>query len=220
MDDTPPGLVEAASSIAHELRNPLSAVKITLQTLARAHAGTERDARRLTLALREVSTMERVLAELVDFTRPPVPAPVTCEAKTLVAQAEQLAAPTFEERSVRLEVELDHLSSRVLTDPDLAARALAELLRNAAQAVPEGATVRLSLGHGELFELLVDDEGDGLPPGDVERLFQPFSSERARGLGLGLPLARAAARSLGGDLTLERRTVGTRAVLALGPRVG
>jgi len=211
------GLPLFAAVVAHELRNPLSAVKIALQTLERHGALPAKDGTRLRIALREVATIERVLTDVLDWARPAdiqaEPTPVA----EIVSGAIVRAQPSIETASVKVEWDVPANLAPVAADRSRLSEALAELVRNAADASAQRGVVRITVIQNERSTAFtVTDEGSGLSADDCLRAFDPFFSRRARGIGLGLPRARDIARHHGGEVTLEQRLAGgARATLRL-----
>jgi signal transduction histidine kinase len=214
------GLPLFAAVVAHELRNPLSAVKIALQTLERHATLPPKDDRRLRIALREVATIERVLTDVVDWARPPEMRTEMAEASAVVEGALARVKPSADEAGVRLESDVRPGLEPQLIDAVRLADALAELVRNAVEASTSGGMVRVTVTQNEDDTLFtVTDEGSSLTEEERARAFDPFFSRRARGIGLGLSRARDIVRRHGGDVTLAPRVAGgARATIQI-PRV-
>lgn len=194
-----------ASVVAHELRNPLSAVKIALQTVGRSGQLPDKDATRLRIALREVGTIERVLDLVVDWARPPALSIQPLPVDRLVQQTLEFLAPVAEEHRARVDVTRADVLPLVLGDPEHLPRALAEVIRNALEASPAGAPVELQVrADGDRLVFRIEDRGRPLTDEARQLAFEPFWSGRARGVGLGLSTARAIVARLGGTLTLDR----------------
>lgn len=226
-----------ASVVAHELRNPLSAVKIALQTLARQGALSPKDSSRVEIALREVGTIEQLLSQLLDWVRPTHVQASETSAGSIAKQAVVMCRSKFEEAKVAVRI-AGAETSRLWVDQHLVSRALSELLLNAAQASSPGGEVVLTIRDGaesgsqgidreidreidpndlqDPIAFEIRDNGVGIPGEDAEELFDPFFSRRARGFGLGLPRAREIARLHQGDITLQAMPGGgTLAVLEI-----
>lgn len=211
------GLPLFAAVVAHELRNPLSAVKIALQTLERHAALPTKDGTRLRIALREVGTIERVLTDMLDWARPGEIALEQTTPNAIVETARLGVQPALDESGVNIETNIAGPLEPVTADRARLAEALGELLRNAADVSRPGGTIRITVTRNESAVLFtVTDEGDGLSDEDCVRAFDPFFSRRARGVGLGLPRALEIVRRHGGSIALERRlTGGARATIRL-----
>lgn len=200
-------LGQMAAGVAHEVRNPLNTVRMAAQRLEREFSipGGEREEYRelCRVLLSESGRIGRVIEEFMDLSRPlslnPTPVPAedfeagllagarlraTEEKKTLLIQAERLAPGRFD---------LPRL--RQIAD---------NLVGNALDATPPGGTVRVALrSEGERLLLCVEDDGPGMDPALLERIRQPFTSTKARGLGMGLFIARRLAEAHGGELRIE-----------------
>lgn len=197
---------EMAASLAHEVRNPLTAMQVDLERVRRRIARREDGAE--VLLDRVAAQIERLESSLSDaLSLAPrgarVKEPVDL-ALTLRAAADA-AAPRFAERGARFEFTPDwHRPVQVNGDAAVLERLFLNLLLNAADALPpEGrAGVRFER-EGDVVRIEVWDEGTGIPPAVRARVLEPFYSTKPRGTGLGLPIAHRIARSHGGDLELE-----------------
>jgi two-component system, NtrC family, sensor histidine kinase HydH len=191
-----------SSSLSHELRNPLSSVKMAVQTLARNGGLSPRDQRRLTIALREIRTLERMLSLLSEYGRE-VPLSVdTWALPDLIHESAALIEPDLTERNVRLELDKTDGLPRVRSDGVRLRPVLAQLLLNVASSLQEGQPLPIQLRpSGRGAEVRLVDQHAALGPGDEERLFEPFGSRLARGAGLSLAALRRVLQQQGGEVT-------------------
>jgi signal transduction histidine kinase len=191
------GLGRVAAGVAHEIRNPIAAMRLRAEN---ALAGD--DARRraaLDAILGQITRLDRLSADLLDMTRPATPQPVPTRLDTLLAAMADEHRHAAEGRQLVVEA----APVACLLDPLLLRRALDNLVQNALRAVAAGGTVRVTaIVSDGTVTLTVADDGPGIPPALVGRLFEPFVSGRADGTGLGLAIARETAASLGGSLVL------------------
>ncbi len=191
-----------SSSLSHELRNPLSSVKMAVQTLARNEGLSARDQRRLTIALREIRTLERMLWMLSEYGRE---VPLALDAWSLPDLFQESAALIEQdllERNVRLELAGAEGLPRVRSDGVRLRPVLAQLLLNVATSLEEGQPLAVTLrpsGRGAEAQLV--DEHAALAPGDEEKVFEPFGSRLARGAGLSLAALRRVLQQQGGEVT-------------------
>lgn len=193
-----------AAVVAHELRNPLSAVKIALQTVGRGEALPNKDATRLDIALREVGTIERVLDLILEWARPSDLFIETATVGDVLRQVSLFSTDALNERGVILEVVVDNTDAPLDADVVRLGSAIAELVRNAAFASPRGAVVRLECRPSSTDTVfIVSDKGCGLPSGQEKRVFEPFESQQVRGVGLGLTVARDVCQRHGGTLVVD-----------------
>lgn len=212
-------LGEFSTGVAHEVRNPLAALKTTVQAMARL----ERDPQRAALLAdmeREIDRMSRAMAAILTFGRPRPPerveVPLEEEARRVLA----LVGPEAEERKVAL-ARGEGLGASVLVDRDHLRQILLNLLVNALQATPAGGRVSLRARVGaDRVEIEVEDTGAGIAPDRLAQVFEPFFTTKRAGTGLGLSISRQLAEMNGGALVLQSVVgAGTRAVVTL-PREG
>lgn len=182
-----------AAEIAHEIRNPLNAMSLSIGRLAVEDARE----RRATLGSRlraQVDELEAIVGRLVDVTRPVEP---QLEDAELGQLADEVAAEADDTEGVAVEVVRVDGEVRLRTDPTLVREILRNLVLNAVQARARRVWVRV----GQPGWVEVEDDGAGVT--DPEHLFDWFHTTRAKGSGLGLPASRRMAEGLGGALTLR-----------------
>jgi signal transduction histidine kinase len=184
-----------AAGVAHEIRGPLNTIGMAAQRLERACRDGAPDPSLLAELLpgirREVGRLDRTVAEFLDLGRPRALQVREVDLTALIRQAVADEAPDAT-------VETPASPKPVRVDPDEMEKAIANLLRNARQAAPEGpVTIAWLRVHGEV-EVEVRDGGPGVPEEDRERVFEYFVTERAGGTGLGLGIVRSVAARHGG----------------------
>jgi len=192
-----------AGGIAHELRNPLTAIRMAVETATRGGEADREDARRV--ALQEIDRLDRTLRELLDFVRPRRPVLADLDAAALLREVAALLEPQCAHLRVRLEVDApEGLALR--GDRDRLKQALLNLVLNGAQAQPRGGVVRLRARPGRLE---VEDEGAGIPAEVRESLLQPFVTTKEAGIGLGLAVVAQVAAEHGAELDFRTGERGT-----------
>ena len=195
-----------SSSLSHEIRNPLSSVKMAVQTLARNTTLGERDQRRLVIANREVRTMERLLSLLSEYGRDSPPMLESVPLKSLVEDAANQVKPELEERRIQLLIEGDDEAAlpKVRADAGRLRPVLAQLLLNIASGQAEGSTLRARLAAAKsACELSVTDTTAAIPPEERSKIFEPFSSFLTREAGLSLAALSRVMRGLGGTVSAD-----------------
>lgn len=192
------------SRVAHELKNPLTAIKGLIQLVARTPE-SDRTQERLAVVQSEITRMQSILDEYLSFARPLED--LRLEAVDLAALAGEVAgvlSGRLEQGGIR--VELDLGVANVQADPRRMRDAITNLVTNAIEATPRGGLVRLRthlLPRGAGARLEVEDSGRGIPPADMERLGSSYFTTRVGGTGLGVVLVQGVVAQHGGELTYE-----------------
>lgn len=191
-----------SSSLSHELRNPLSSVKMAVQTLQRnaSHLG-ERDQRRLMIANKEIRTMERMLWLFSEYGRESPPHVEPMSLRALVKEAAGLIDPELNDRKTEVEIHEAPDLPPVKVDLARIRPVLAQLLLNVAMGQPDGGKLPVRLVADPLgAAMVVEDLEAALPQSETENLFEPFGSRLARGAGLSLAALRRVMQGLGGEV--------------------
>jgi signal transduction histidine kinase len=195
-------LGQVAGGVAHELRNPLNVVKTSVYYLLNARNPTpEKRDEHLKRIERQVGLADGVITALSNFARMPLPDLRPVAAATLIGDALELNPPGD---GVRVELDLPGELPPVLSDPDQMQIVFGNLFRNARDAMASGGvlTVR-GRPQGGFVEIAVIDTGVGIAPEELGRIMEPLYSTKARGLGLGLAIARAILDKNQGSLRVE-----------------
>lgn len=181
---------QVAAGVAHELRNPLNVVKTSVYYLLHARNPTpEKQTEHLQRIERHVVVADGVITALSNFAKMPVPDLQPVALRSCIAEALEIN-PVPE--TVQISIHCPPDLPRILADAAQLRIVLGNLFRNAREAMPEGGHLRLT-GRtvDDHVELEVTDTGAGIAPENLGRIMEPLFSTKARGLGLGLALARA-----------------------------
>jgi signal transduction histidine kinase len=205
------------AKVAHEVRNPLSAIRGLVEVIAEKN-GDERDRKRLGVVLGEVDRIDEILGGYLALARPLEQLePRPCDLGALAREVVALLEARAEGAGVTLVAEG---SARAPVDPRRIKEALLNLVLNALAATPPGGRVALRAAEGAGGAvLMVEDSGAGMTAERLASAGTPFATGRPGGTGLGLALARQAVEQHGGTLALEGGPAGTRARVTL-PREG
>lgn len=198
------------SSVAHEIRNPLTGIGMGVQHLARALQGDSGQRENLEFIHSEIKRLDRIVQELFDVTHPRqldlAPRPL---ADTL-RRAQQSLAALIEERGLTVSVQAPADLPAVPHDADQLQQVFINLIKNAAEASPEGGAIRVELAlatdkrpTGPSVVARVHDEGEGIDAETCRTLFEPFFTTKPGGTGLGLYITHDIVKRHGGSLTVH-----------------
>lgn len=194
-------LGELSAGLAHEIRNPLGSIEGALQILRRQELPLETREEFGGLAQKEVNRLKSLLTNFLGFARPQVPERIPTEPPALLHSVSKLAAETAKISNVEIRVETSDHQENVSVDPEQMKQVLLNLVINAIQAMPKGGELVLrSTRQGDSVMLEVQDEGCGIPPEDLERVYNPFFTTRPSGTGLGLSIAYQIVNQHGGQI--------------------
>jgi two-component system nitrogen regulation sensor histidine kinase NtrY len=200
---------ELARRLAHELKNPLFPLQITVENMQRARESYPdqfdevfREGSATLLA--ELSNLKQIIGRFSDFAKMPAPEMQQVQFNQLIAENMKLFEPQFAKAHVVAKTELDAGLPTVAADPEQMTRVLRNLILNAIDAMPSGGviTVRtISLGHAARFEIA--DTGQGLTPEECARLFTPYYTTKTHGTGLGLAIVQSVISDHKGRISVE-----------------
>ncbi len=204
-------LDQVSSTVAHEIRNNLTSIKMSLYMLEQGLSPSEEQSMHFSIANEELRRIELYLRELISHTLPLTPALTRVDLREAVGVVLEASTSMLSHKSVAVQRSFPDQPAWVRADPGLLERSVSQLLRNACDALPRGGTVQVSIHRPEsatstAWELTLQDDGTGFAGTDPETLFEPFATTRAHRLGMGLTGVRRALRAQGGEATARNAT--------------
>lgn len=196
-----------AASIAHEIRNPLAAMRGSIQMLRSEMDGDSEQAQLMEIILRESDRLNRIVADYLNYARPRPAELDNVDISALVAETFKLLRNSAEIGDGHtLEEDLPNRPAIVSGDPEQLKQVCWNITRNALKAMPDGGTFRISLTEVDdnRWRLSFTDTGYGMVPEQVERLFEPFTSTTG-GTGLGLSIVYQIIRDHSGTINVRSR---------------
>lgn len=195
---------QLAAGVAHEVRNPLTGIKLLVEAAVRPDRPAPLTDDDLRLIRGEIGRLERTVQGLLDFARTAPPDRRRHDLRALVQEAVAVTAGRATARGAVLTADLAPNPLPADVDRDQLLGLLTNLLANAIDANPAGGAVRVkAAADGRKIRVAVSDAGPGIATDMLPRLFTPFATDKPAGTGLGLVVARRAARDHGGDLAAE-----------------
>jgi len=200
-----------AAMITHEVRNPLSSIGLNTELLEEELEQSSKEAKELLAAIhREVDRLTAITEEYLAFARMPKPKPAPEAINPMVGALAAFVREDLAAKQVKLDVELGTGDPIALVDAAQLRQCLINLVRNATEALSAkggGKVILRTRSSGDRVFIEVEDNGVGIAPDVVPRMFDPFFSTKEGGSGLGLALTQQIVKDHGGDLAVQS-TVG------------
>ena len=207
---------QMAAGIAHEVRNPLTVIKLLVQAATDPKRAVGFRPRDLRVLEGEILRLEQIISAFLDFARPPRPTKRTVATRELLDEC--LAGIAARAELQRVEVRLDAPPElpALDADPGQIKQVVYNLIFNALDVLTNGGMIRVTVaGAADAVTIRVADSGPGLPAGLEARIFDPFVSTKETGLGLGLSICKRIVEAHGGSITAVNGPVGAAFVVRL-----
>jgi signal transduction histidine kinase len=217
-------LGQLAAGLAHELRNPLTAMKMLVAGAAESGNAARLTCRDLTVLTTEIGRLERSIQTFLDFARPPKLETRCRDLREVVWQTLDLVAARGKQQSIRLQSDMPNRPVIVEADHEQLRQLLLNLVLNAMDAQPNGGAVLIGVSapiaeepadvasngrrHASWITLTVADQGPGVAADMAERIFDPYFSTKETGLGMGLAICRRIAEDHGGEISADNSAAG------------
>lgn len=202
---------ELARRLAHELKNPLFPLQLTVENLVKARemAPGEFDEifhESTTTLMAEIQNLKTIIQRFSDFSKMPQPQLQAVRMNDIVERVATLHEAVLKNREhpVEMRLELAAEMPAIPVDPDLLHRALSNLVLNALDAMPQGGSITINTSvREETVRIAVSDTGTGLTKEECERLFTPYYTTKQHGTGLGLAIVQSVITDHGGTIGVE-----------------
>jgi signal transduction histidine kinase len=219
-------LGQLAAGVAHEIRNPLTGIKLLVEAACRPLCRKSLTEEDLTVILGEISRLEEIVQNFLTFARPPALDRKRCDLRQQVARPVDLVRARARQQGVTIQLAMPEQPVMLSLDPGHFNTVIVNLLINALDAMPQGGTITVEVDETVLEDstdtnpkrqrgtpapccrVRVCDTGSGIAPQIAERLFTPFASTKPTGTGLGLSLSRRIVQEHGGRIEAMNRPEG------------
>ncbi|MEP6568688.1 MAG: ATP-binding protein [Acidobacteriota bacterium] len=203
-------LGQMAATVAHEIKNPLSAIKSIAQVMGEDAGLSQEYSRDLSLIVGETDRLGRSVTQLLSFARRELPSELPSRSEQLIQSVVRLFQVGAEKDGIRLTTKIEKDEELAGAAVSAVRVALSNLLLNALQATPSGGEVTITQAtDGDELVILVQDGGPGIPDDLRQRIWEPFFTTKQRGTGLGLAIVRKRMQEVGGTATLDTRRNGS-----------
>lgn len=203
---------ELARRLAHELKNPLFPLQLTVENLLRARQSGPQQFEEIfnessTTLLAEISNLKTIVSRFSEFSKMPQPQMESVQINDLVRGVAQLFQAQFEapgRPAIQCKLELANGIEPIAADPQLLHRALSNLVLNAMDAMPQGGALTLrTLRRYDKVAIEIADTGSGLTREECERIFTPYYTSKQHGTGLGLAIVQSVVSDHGGTISVS-----------------
>ena len=207
-------LGELSAYVAHEIRNPLTGIRTTVQFVGSKFRPTDPRREDLQDVIAELDRIEQIITGLLMFARPPAARPQACDLHQVLEKTLDMIELQLGDAQVTLSKDYTEDVPLVYADPDLTQQVFLNLCLNAVQAMPQGGELHVATGvrryrtRRSMVDVSFTDTGVGIPRDLMDKIFDPFFTTRSTGTGLGLPISVQIVREVGGVITAKNNSGG------------
>ena len=203
---------QLTTSLAHEIRNPLSSVKMNIQILLKKLEFKGNDKRRMEIMTEEISRLERILTEMLDFAKPLRLDFRSASIKPIIDSCLEMMTVRFQAKGIEVRKRFSRQIPKMLIDRDKIEQAIINVLQNSIDVLPEGGQIGIRTRYvpkgGRHVSIEVDDNGPGIADEDLPYVFDPFFSNKKKGTGLGLWNVKKVIEAHGGAVDIATKRTG------------
>jgi PAS domain S-box-containing protein len=208
------------TSLAHEIRNPLSSVKMNSQIILKNTEFDGNDKRRIEIIVHEISRLERILGEMLDFARPVKLNLEPASINSVMDACLEIMDARIREKDIAVKKRYTRSLPQILLDHEKMEQAIFNVLLNAVEVLSEGGHIEIATkqlrGNGSGIQVEISDDGPGISTEDLPYVFDPFFSNKKKGTGLGLSNVKKIIEAHGGAGSVAaRKPQGTRVSLTI-----
>jgi signal transduction histidine kinase len=202
-------LGELSACVAHEIRNPLTGIRTTVQFIGSKFKQDDPRRQDFEDIIKELDRIEQIITDLLLFARPPMGKPGIIDANEVVDGALDSLTLQLESASIVAEKKFAPDLPKMTFDPDLMYQVFLNILLNAVEAMPDGGKIRVRTSSRKtrsrktMVDISFTDSGCGIDREHKEKIFTPFFTTRPKGTGLGLPISLQIVRAHGGTITAK-----------------
>lgn len=194
-------LGQLSAGIAHEIRNPLGSIQGAVEILGQNLPAGDPRAEFAQIAKQEVSRLEKLTGEILQFSKPAPPRQIPIDWREIVESASRLCADEAHRQGVAIIQETDAPQVSILVDPEQVKQVLINILINAIQAQPGGGKIAIrGEVDGDMLTMVIQDSGPGIKPDQLDTIFDPFFTTKREGTGLGLSISYQLVKNNGGKI--------------------
>lgn len=201
---------EMAAGLAHEIRNPLAGMKVSIEVLLSELDIEEKDREVLQKIIEQIRHLELLMKNLLNYARPVAAQPINVDVNKILEKTVYFVEkhPSFISGNPRKQIirEFDQHLPEIFGDPQQLQQVFLNILLNAAEAIPEGGKITVKTcpdGNAKTVAIEISDTGKGIPAELMEKIFQPFFTTKGKGTGLGLAVSKRIVEEHGGGIEVS-----------------
>ncbi len=196
---------QMAAGVAHEIKNPLASIKGATEILAEEVKQDSPKQEFVEIVRKEIKRLDGTVRNFLDFARPQPFSPSLEKLEDILASTLKQMEPQIEKASLTLSSTIPEFTQRANVDPQKLRQVFINLLINAIAATPPGGKVSVKLGqakmhNGKFWAIEFSDTGQGITPENLQKVFEPFFTDKSTGSGLGLAVVQSVVREHGGHV--------------------
>jgi two-component system sensor histidine kinase AtoS len=206
---------EMAAGLAHEIRNPLAGMKVSIEVLLSELDIEERDREVLQKIIEQIRHLELLMKNLLNYARPVAAQPINVDVNKILEKTVYFVEkhPSFISGNPRRQLirEFDQHLPEIFGDPQQLQQVFLNILLNASEAIPEGGKITVKTchdGNAKTVTIEMCDTGKGIPAELMEKIFQPFFTTKGKGTGLGLAVSKRIVEEHGGGIAVSNNVSG------------
>jgi len=208
---------QLSAGIAHEVRNPLSSIKMSLQILEKRMQPSGNDLKRFKIAQREVEHLEKLVSDVLIYAKPSDPQKEPFDMRSIIERALAMVEKSLKDKDIDVQKIYTEDIDIIFVDPSMIKQALINIFQNAIDAMEPNGKLMISLKNDEQSLVIeIDDNGSGIDEDDLPYVFNPFFTKKNHGTGLGLTQVKKIIDQHNGEIEiLSKKGEGTRFIITL-----
>lgn len=208
---------EMAAGISHEIRNPLGIIRSSAELLRKKMAMLDPTNSIPRIIVEETNRLNDIITDFISYAKPKKPSLIPCRVEDIIERNIRFLEPQMQFQGYRVLKEYEADLPGIMADSAMMYQAFLNILINAMQAMPQGGVVHIHIGANEKsVQVAIEDEGEGIQTGQLEKIWEPFFTTKGTGTGLGLGIVKNIIEAHHGAIHVEpRASGGTRVSVSL-----
>ena len=208
---------EMAAGISHEIRNPLGIIRSSAELLKKKAAKIDPQNTIPDIIVEEASRLNSIITDFINYAKPRNPNIAACRVEEVIEKNITFLAAQIKEQGYVIKKNYQNSLPEIMADSNLLYQSFLNIFINAMQAMPNGGRILVEVSSSDhLVTVHIDDEGQGIPPENLKKIWDPFFTTKETGTGLGLGIVKNIVESHGGSIQVVNRPVrGARVTIEL-----